>query len=73
MEICDVMQVVAITCPAALLMPPSSRSVWHHGSEQGVLIAYGHNLAAGAEAMIYAEENGLWDKVDIGRRMLHGS
>ena len=33
---------------------------------KGVLIAYGHNLAAGAEAMIYAEENGLWDKVDIG-------
>ncbi len=33
---------------------------------KGVLIAYGHNLAAGAEAMIYAENNNLWDKVDIG-------
>ncbi len=67
MEICDVMQVVAYNMPrGAADAPLIEIGMGTLDQNKGVLIAYGHNLAAGAEAMIYAEENGLWDKVDIG-------
>ena len=67
MEICDVMQVVAYNMPrGAADAPLIEIGMGTLDQNKGVLIAYGHNLAAGAEAMIYAENNNLWDKVDIG-------
>ena len=67
MEICDVMQVVAYNMPrGAADAPLIEIGMGTMDQNKGVLIAYGHNLAAGAEAMIYAENNNLWDKVDIG-------
>ena len=67
MEICDMLQIVAYNMPrGAADAPLIEIGMGTMDQNKGVLIAYGHNLAAGAEAMVYAEENGLWDKVDIG-------
>jgi acetyl-CoA decarbonylase/synthase complex subunit alpha len=67
MEICDLMQVVAYDMPrGAADAPLIEIGMGTLDQNTGVLIAYGHNLAAGAEAMIFAESNNLWDKVDIG-------
>ena len=67
MEICDMLQIVAYNMPrGAADAPIIEIGMGTMDQNKGVLIAYGHNLAAGAEAMVYAEENGLWDKVDIG-------
>jgi len=66
-EICDMLQVVAYDMPrGAADAPLVEIGMGTLDQNKGVLIAYGHNLAAGAEAMIYAENNNLWDKVDIG-------
>jgi acetyl-CoA decarbonylase/synthase complex subunit alpha len=67
MEICDMLQIVAYDMPrGAVDAPLVEIGMGTLDQNKGVLIAYGHNLAAGAEAMIYAEANNLWDKVDIG-------
>jgi len=67
MEICDMLQIVAYDMPrGAADAPLVEIGMGTLDQNKGVLIAYGHNLAAGAEAMIYAENNNLWDKVDIG-------
>ncbi len=67
MEICDLLQIVAYDMPrGAADAPLIEIGMGTLDQNKGVLIAYGHNLAAGAEAMIYAENNNLWDKVDIG-------
>ncbi len=67
MEICDMLQIVAYDMPrGAADAPLIEIGMGTLDQNKGVLIAYGHNLAAGAEAMIYAENNKLWDKVDIG-------
>ena len=67
MEICDMLQIVAYDMPrGAADAPIIEIGMGTLDQNKGVLIAYGHNLAAGAEAMIYAENNNLWDKVDIG-------
>ena len=67
MEICDMLQIVAYDMPrGAADAPLIEIGMGTLDQNKGVLIAYGHNLAAGAEAMIYAENNNLWDKVDIG-------
>ncbi|RQW80738.1 MAG: CO dehydrogenase/acetyl-CoA synthase complex subunit epsilon [Methanothrix sp.] len=67
MEICDLLQIVAYDMPrGAADAPLIEIGMGTLDQNKGVLIAYGHNLAAGAEAMIYAEKNNLWDKVDIG-------
>jgi acetyl-CoA decarbonylase/synthase complex subunit alpha len=67
MEICDLLQIVAYDMPrGAADAPLVEIGMGTLDQTKGVLIAYGHNLAAGAEAMIYAENNNLWDKVDIG-------
>ncbi|MCJ7444190.1 MAG: CO dehydrogenase/acetyl-CoA synthase complex subunit alpha [Methanotrichaceae archaeon] len=67
MEICDMLQIVAYDMPrGAADAPLIEIGMGTLDQNKGVLIAYGHNLAAGAEAMIYAEANNLWDKVDIG-------
>jgi acetyl-CoA decarbonylase/synthase complex subunit alpha len=67
MEICDMLQIVAYDMPrGAADAPLIEIGMGTLDQNKGVLIAYGHNLAAGAEAMIYAESNNLWDKVDIG-------
>ena len=66
-EICDMLQTVAYDMPrGAADAPLVEIGMGTLDQNKGVLIAYGHNLAAGAEAMIYAENNNLWDKVDIG-------
>jgi anaerobic carbon-monoxide dehydrogenase, CODH/ACS complex subunit alpha len=67
MEICDMLQIVAYDMPrGAADAPLIEIGMGTLDQNKGVLIAYGHNLAAGAEAMIFAEANNLWDKVDIG-------
>ena len=67
MEICDMLQIVAYDMPrGAADAPLIEIGMGTLDQNKGVLIAYGHNLAAGAEAMLYAENNNLWDKVDIG-------
>ncbi len=67
MEICDMLQIVAYDMPrGAADAPLIEIGMGTLDQNKGVLIAYGHNLAAGAEAMIYAESQNLWDKVDIG-------
>ena len=67
MEICDLLQIVAYDMPRGSADAPLVEiGMGTLDQNKGVLIAYGHNLAAGAEAMIYAENNNLWDKVDIG-------
>jgi len=67
MEICDMLQIVAYDMPRGSADAPLIEiGMGTLDQNKGVLIAYGHNLAAGAEAMIYAENNNLWDKVDIG-------
>lgn len=67
MEICDMLQIVAYDMPrGAADAPLVEIGMGTLDQNKGVLIAYGHNLAAGAEAMMYAEKNNLWDKVDIG-------
>jgi acetyl-CoA decarbonylase/synthase complex subunit alpha len=67
MEICDMLQIVAYDMPRGSADAPLVEiGMGTLDQNKGVLIAYGHNLAAGAEAMIYAENNNLWDKVDIG-------
>lgn len=67
MEICDMLQIVAYDMPRGDADAPLIEiGMGTLDQNKGVLIAYGHNLAAGAEAMIYAEANNLWDKVDIG-------
>ncbi|OPY48312.1 MAG: Acetyl-CoA decarbonylase/synthase complex subunit alpha [Methanosaeta sp. PtaU1.Bin016] len=67
MEICDMLQIVAYDMPrGAADAPLVEIGMGTLDQSKGVLIAYGHNLAAGAEAMFYAEANKLWDKVDIG-------
>jgi acetyl-CoA decarbonylase/synthase complex subunit alpha len=66
-EICDMLQVVAYDMPRGEAEAPLVEiGLGTLDQNKGVLIAYGHNLAAGAEAMIYAENQNLWDKVDIG-------
>ncbi len=66
-EICDMLQVVAYDMPrGAADAPLVEIGMGTLDQNKAVLIAYGHNLAAGAEAMIYTENNNLWDKVDIG-------
>ncbi len=66
-EICDMLQTVAYGMPrGAADAPLVEIGMGTLDQNKGVLIAYGHNLAAGAEAMMYAEKNNLWDKVDIG-------
>lgn len=67
MEICDLLQIVAYDMPRGDPNAPLVEiGMGTLDQNKAVLIAYGHNLAAGAEAMIYAEKNNLWDKVDIG-------
>jgi len=67
MEICDMLQIVAYDMPRGDADAPLIEiGMGTLDQNKGVLIAYGHNLAAGAEAMIFAEANNLWDKVDIG-------
>jgi acetyl-CoA decarbonylase/synthase complex subunit alpha len=67
MEICDMLQIVAYDMPrGAADAPLIEIGMGTLDQNKGVLIAYGHNLAAGAEAMIFAENQNLWDKVDIG-------
>jgi acetyl-CoA decarbonylase/synthase complex subunit alpha len=66
-EICDMLQTVAYDMPrGAADAPLVEIGMGTLDQNKGVLIAYGHNLAAGAEAMIYAENKNLWEKVDIG-------
>lgn len=67
MEICDMLQVVAYDMPRGDPNAPLVEiGMGTLDQNKAVLIAYGHNLAAGAEAMVYIENNKLWDKVDIG-------
>ena len=67
MEICDMLQIVAYDMPRGEADAPIIEiGMGTLDQNKGVLIAYGHNLAAGAEAMLYAENNNLWEKVDIG-------
>lgn len=67
MEICDMLQVVAYDMPRGDPNAPLIEiGMGTLDQNKAVLIAYGHNLAAGAEAMVYIENNKLWDKVDIG-------
>jgi acetyl-CoA decarbonylase/synthase complex subunit alpha len=67
MEICDLLQIVAYDMPRGDANAPLVEiGMGTMDQNKAVLIAYGHNLAAGAEAMIYLEKNGMWDKVDIG-------
>jgi acetyl-CoA decarbonylase/synthase complex subunit alpha len=67
MEISDLIQIVAYDMPRGDANAPLVEiGMGTMDQNKGVLIAYGHNLAAGAEAGIYAEEKNLWDKVDIG-------
>ena len=55
MEICDMLQIVAYDMPrGAADAPLIEIGMGTLDQNKGVLIAYGHNLAAGAEAMIYA-------------------
>ncbi|MCX8206259.1 MAG: CO dehydrogenase/acetyl-CoA synthase complex subunit alpha [Methanothrix sp.] len=67
MEICDMLQIVAYDMPRGDPNAPLVEiGMGTLDQNKAVLIAYGHNLAAGAEAMVYVENNKLWDKVDIG-------
>lgn len=67
MEISDLLQIVAYDMPRGDENAPLVEiGMGTLDQNKAVLIAYGHNLAAGAEAMFYTENNNLWDKVDIG-------
>ncbi len=66
-EICDMLQIVAYNMPRGDPNAPLVEiGMGTLDQNKAVLIAYGHNLAAGAEAMFYTEANKLWDKIDIG-------
>jgi len=67
MEISDLLQIVAYDMPRGDKNAPLVEiGMGTLDQNKAVLIAYGHNLAAGAESMIFIENNNLWDKVDIG-------
>ncbi|NYT01600.1 MAG: CO dehydrogenase/acetyl-CoA synthase complex subunit epsilon, partial [Methanosarcinales archaeon] len=66
-EICDMLQTVAYDMPRGDPEAPLVEiGMGTMDQSKACLIAYGHNLAAGAEAMFYTEANNLWEKVDIG-------
>ena len=74
MEICDMLQIVAYDMPrGAADAPIIEIGMGTMDQNKGVLIAYGHNLAAGAEAMIYAEEQQPLGQGGHRRRLLHSS
>jgi len=66
-EICDMLQTVAYDMPRGDPEAPLVEiGMGTMDQSKACLVAYGHNLAAGAEAMFYTENNDLWEKVEIG-------
>jgi len=66
-EVSDLIQIVAYDMPRGDEDAPLVEcGMGTLDKNKAILITYGHNLAGSAEAMFYAEDNKLWDKVDIG-------
>ncbi|TRZ68120.1 MAG: CO dehydrogenase/acetyl-CoA synthase complex subunit epsilon [Methanothrix sp.] len=66
-EVSDMIQIIAYDMPRGDPDAPLVEiGMGCLDQNKGVLITYGHNLAGAAEAIIYAEDNDLWEQVDIG-------
>ncbi|MHC1595009.1 MAG: CO dehydrogenase/acetyl-CoA synthase complex subunit alpha [Methanotrichaceae archaeon] len=66
-EVSDMIQIIAYDMPRGDPDAPLVEiGMGCLDKSKAIFITYGHNVAGAAESIFYAEDNNLWDQVDIG-------